>query len=59
MQTIIITGAGLARELLRNGERLIDIKPHRQIKNASVFVFEATDTLRILLEDRQDEKKKN
>lgn len=58
MKTIIITGAGLARELLRNGEKLIDIKPHRQIQNASVFVFEATDTLRVLLEDKQSEKKR-
>lgn len=56
MQTIIITGAGLARKLIKNGERVIDIKPHRQIKNATVFVFEATDTLRTLLEKKQNEK---
>lgn len=53
MRTIIITNAGLARRLLRQGERIIDIKPHRQIKNATVFVFKSTENIRKVLEGKR------
>lgn len=54
-KTIVITGAGLARELLKDGEQIIDIKPHRQIKNASVFVFKSTDNIKRKIKERKNE----
>ena len=36
---ISIFNPGIARHLLKHGYILIDIKPHREIPNASVFVF--------------------
>jgi len=53
-ETIVITGAGLARQLIRQGENLIDIKPHRTVKNATVFVFKSTDAIRKEIEKRLD-----
>lgn len=55
MKTIIITSAGLARRLLKQGEQIVDIKPHRQVKNASVFVFRSTENIRKVLEEIRNE----
>jgi hypothetical protein len=35
--------ADLARRLLKNGHRIIDIKPHRENRDRTVFVFEVTE----------------
>ena len=56
-ETIVITGAGLARQLIRQGENLIDIKPHRTVKNATVFVFKSTDAIREEIERRLNKNK--
>lgn len=45
MQTKCIFSAKLARQLLKSGERIVDIKPHKTEVGRSVFVFEMTDTL--------------
>ena len=50
-ETIIINSGSVARRLLREGERIIDVKPHRQVKNASVFVFESTENITRILEE--------
>ena len=42
-ETRVIINAKVARALLKLEYKVIDIKPHNQIKYASVFVFEATD----------------
>ncbi len=40
METKIIIYADLARHLLRNGFTVIDIKPRKDLENASLFIFE-------------------
>ena len=39
----LIFTAELARKLLKNGHRIIDIKPHRENKDRTVFVFAVTE----------------
>lgn len=47
---IIITQASTARKLIQLGEEVIDIKPHRKIPNASVFIFKPSETIKEVLE---------
>lgn len=42
-ETKVIINAKVARALLKLDYRVVDIKPHNQIKYASVFVFESTE----------------
>lgn len=56
-EAVVITNAGLARQLLQSGETMIDIKPHRQIKNATVFVFKSTNAIREEIERRLNKNK--
>ena len=46
-KTIIIFSASKARELLKNGFQIIDIKPHKNdpTKKQSVFVFKYDDRI--------------
>lgn len=53
---IIICKAKVARELLKLGETIVDIKPHREVKNATVFVFKATDFIWEYLRKQKKEK---
>lgn len=53
MKGVIITSAKLTRELLRQGEKIIDVKPHREVKNATVFVFQNTENIEKILEERR------
>ena len=39
----LIFTAEMARKLLKNGHRIIDIKPHRENKDRTVFVFAVTE----------------
>lgn len=41
---IVFTGE-LARKLLKDGYTIIDVKPHKHLQNASVFVFKNKDGL--------------
>lgn len=50
-ETIIINSGSVARRLLREGETIIDVKPHRQVQNASVFVFISTEKITKILEE--------
>lgn len=36
---LVVFNPKMARELLRKGYIITDIKPHKHMKNASVFVF--------------------
>lgn len=56
-KAIIITQAGTARKLIRCGEDLIDIKPHRQIPNASVFIFKPSENIKKVLQDENNNEK--
>jgi len=38
----VIVKPSLSRKLLKLGHQIIDIKPNRNDKNATVFIFEAT-----------------
>lgn len=56
-KAVIINQAGTARKLIKCGEELIDIKPHRYIPNASVFIFKPSENIeRILQEEKNDER---
>lgn len=50
-RAIIITDAGTARKLIRDGEVLIDIKPHRNVPNASVFIFQPSKNIEEVVQD--------
>lgn len=56
-KAIIITQAGTARKLIKIGEELIDIKPHRQIPNASVFIFKPSENIERILQEEKKYKK--
>ena len=47
----------LARMLLRNGHKIIDIKPNRQDKERTVFVFSDDETFNADLEKAIEEVK--
>ncbi|MEY8415641.1 hypothetical protein AAK964_05020 [Tissierella praeacuta] len=42
---VTIFTAGLARQLLKKGYMIADIKPHRENEDASIFVFFNEDGL--------------
>lgn len=50
-RAIIITDAGTARKLIRDGDVLIDIKPHRNVPNASVFVFQPSKNIEKVIQE--------
>ena len=54
---IIITQASTARRLIREGEVLIDIKPHRNIPNASVFIFQPSKNIEQTIQEESNNKK--
>ena len=45
MKTKVISENKLARELIKEGYSLVDIKPHKNDSRRTVFVFELTDKL--------------
>lgn len=47
METKVVFSAKLARDLIRKGFKVVDIKPDRtdKDKKRSVFIFELTDEL--------------
>jgi len=50
---IIVTQASIARKLIKCGEDLIDIKPHRNVPNASVFIFKPSINIERIIRDEQ------
>lgn len=50
MEAKCITSPKLARKLLKKGFRIIDIKPDKRNKEATIFVFEKTPELDYFLE---------
>ena len=45
METKLIFKQYIARKLLNNGNRIVDIKPDKLKQNSTIFVFEKTDKL--------------
>lgn len=45
MNTKVIYSPSIARQLLHKGNQIIDIKPNKQNKRETIFVFECTDKL--------------
>lgn len=45
METKIIYSPSMARQLLHKGNQIVDIKPNKQNKRETIFVFECTDKL--------------
>lgn len=56
-KAIIVTQAGIARRLIKDGEKLIDIKPHKKIPNASVFVFKPSENIERIIEDEKNKER--
>jgi hypothetical protein len=54
MGTIIIYQARITRDLLRQGFRIVDIKPNPQNKDRTIFLFEDTPLLRQYIENQWD-----
>ena len=48
----------LAKILINKGFTVKDIKPNNQIKNGSVFLFENTDELNLIVEKYKEEREK-
>lgn len=46
METKLIFSPTVARKLLKLGYVIVDIKPKRENKNESVFIFENTENFR-------------
>lgn len=46
MKTKLIFSPMVARKLLKMGHVVVDIKPHRENENQSIFVFEDTEMFR-------------
>lgn len=44
-ESILIFNVKKARHLIRNGFTVIDIKPHRENKDKTIFVFKRTESL--------------
>ena len=54
MKTIVIYQAGITRDLLRQGFRIVDIKPNPQNKDRTIFLFEDTPLLRKYIKHQWD-----
>ncbi len=54
---IIICNPKVARSLLKLGEIIVDIKPHRELKNATVFVFKSTEFIWEYLKKEREKKR--
>lgn len=50
-KAVIVTQAGLARKLIKEGEELIDIKPHKSVPNASIFLFKPSKSIEQILQN--------
>jgi hypothetical protein len=48
----------LAKILINNGFIVKDIKPNNQIKNSTVFLFEETEELNLIVEKYKEERDK-
>jgi hypothetical protein len=46
MEYKVIINPSIARQLLHKGNPIVDIKPKKENKNETVFVFEDTENLR-------------
>lgn len=44
-ESILIFNPKIARKLIKSGFILIDIKPHKENKDRTVFVFKRTESL--------------
>ena len=47
----LVTDARVARQLLKRGFVVIDIKPNKSNKDKSVFIFENTESFKVALEE--------
>ena len=47
----LVTDARVARQLLKSGFVVIDIKPNKSNKDKSVFIFENTESFKVALEE--------
>ena len=54
MKTKVITENKLARELIKEGYSLVDIKPHKNDQRRTVFVFELTQQLESRLQQEKE-----
>lgn len=54
---ITIFDPALARDLLKNGYIIHDIKPHRDIKNATIFIFKNSRGLVEIVRKHNADKK--
>lgn len=50
--------ASIARQLLKKGNKIIDIKPYRDAKGRTIFVFDATEQFFKDFEEIVNNKKK-
>lgn len=57
-ETIVIQNPKIARHLLKMGETIIDIKPNKYNKRATVFVFKYTKTIDEYLANYQKDSTK-
>jgi len=53
----IVSEASIARHLLKDGYRIIDIKPKKTNRHESVFIFEVTPGLDEKIEEYTSERK--
>lgn len=56
---IVIMSANVARELLKRGFNLIDIKPNKNDNDKSVFVFSYADRIYPVLHELRNQEKQN
>lgn len=54
MKTKVISENKLARELIKEGYSLVDIKPHKNDSRRTVFVFELTQKLESRLQQEKE-----
>ena len=57
MKGVIITSPALARELLKDGDKIIDIKPNKKVQNGTIFVFADSENVRKKLEKKRKQSK--
>lgn len=51
MEKIFIFNSFIAKKLLHNGNKIIDLQKNYKLENATIFVFEKTDKLLSDLEE--------
>jgi len=59
MDCKVIIKPSIARMLLHKGNQIVDIKPNKDNKNATVFIFELTEKLKNDLNSMNEERTQN